>query len=73
MISLLSLDINKLLSQLIQKYQWVENSAKINSGTPPVFFTPKAVRKAIAKLWKTVLSGQTIVQLNGQGVSGYNL
>ncbi|MGD1701487.1 metallopeptidase TldD-related protein [Dapis sp. BLCC M229] len=40
----------------------MENSAKINSGTLPVFFTPKAVRKAIAKLWKTVLSGQTIVQ-----------
>ncbi len=40
----------------------MENSAKINSGTIPVFFTPKAVRKAIAKLWKTVFFGQTIVQ-----------
>ena len=56
------LDINKLLSQLIQKYQWAENSAKINSGNFPVFFTPKAVGKAIARLWKTVLSGQAIFQ-----------
>ncbi len=62
MVSLHPLDINKLISQLIQKYRWAENSAKINSGTFPVFFTPKAVGKAIAKLWKTVLSGQAIVQ-----------
>ncbi|MGD1716312.1 metallopeptidase TldD-related protein [Dapis sp. BLCC M172] len=61
-VSLRPLDINKLISQLIQKYQWAENSAKITSGTFPVFFTPKAVGKAIARLWKTVLSGQAIVQ-----------
>ncbi|MGK7923179.1 MAG: metallopeptidase TldD-related protein [Trichodesmium sp.] len=60
MVSSCSLDINKLLFQLIQKYQWGENSAKINSGTFPVFFTHKTLGKAIARLWKTVLSGQSV-------------
>ncbi|NEQ78375.1 MAG: TldD/PmbA family protein [Okeania sp. SIO2C9] len=58
----LPLDINKLLEKLIQKYRWAENSAKITTGNFPVFFTPTAVGKAIARLFKTVLSGQLVVQ-----------
>ena len=61
-ISDLPLDINKLLEKLIQKYQWAENSAKITTGNFPVFFTPTAVGKAIARLFKTVLSGQVVAQ-----------
>ncbi|NEO56090.1 MAG: TldD/PmbA family protein [Okeania sp. SIO3B5] len=61
-ISELPLDINKLLEKLIQKYQWAENSAKITTGNFPVFFTPTAVGKAIARLFKTVLSGQVVAQ-----------
>ncbi len=34
----------------------------MNIGTFPLFFTPKAVGTAIARLWKTVLSAQAIVQ-----------
>ncbi|NET46931.1 TldD/PmbA family protein [Okeania sp. SIO2B3] len=58
----LPLDINKLLEKLIQKYQWAENSAKITTGNFPVFFTPTALGKVIARLFKTVLSGQLVVQ-----------
>lgn len=54
------LDINKLLEKLIQKYRWAENSAKITTGNFPVFFTPTALGKAIARLFKTVLSGQVV-------------
>ena len=61
-ISELPLDINKLLEKLIQKYEWAENSAKITTGNFPVFFTPTAVGKAIARLFKTVLSGQVVAQ-----------
>ncbi|NES75458.1 MULTISPECIES: TldD/PmbA family protein [Okeania] len=57
-----TLDINKLLEKLIQKYRWAENSAKITTGNFPVFFTPTAVGKTIARLFKTVLSGQLVVQ-----------
>ncbi|MGB3510399.1 MAG: metallopeptidase TldD-related protein [Microcoleaceae cyanobacterium] len=56
------LDIDQLLQKLVQKYRWAENSAKISSGTFPVFFTPRAVARAIARLFKTVLSGQVVVQ-----------
>ncbi|NEP38059.1 MAG: TldD/PmbA family protein [Okeania sp. SIO2G4] len=57
-----TLDINKLLEKLIQKYRWAENSAKITTGNFPVFFTPTAVGKTIARLFKTALSGQLVVQ-----------
>lgn len=57
-----SLDFNRLLQKLIQKYRWAENSAKISSGAFPVFFTERAVARAIARLFKTVLSGQVVVQ-----------
>ncbi|MDJ0554682.1 MAG: metallopeptidase TldD-related protein [Microcoleaceae cyanobacterium MO_207.B10] len=56
------LDIDLLLQKLIQKYRWAEKSANISSGTFPVFFTPRALASAIARLFKTVLSGKAVAQ-----------
>ncbi|PSB04679.1 TldD/PmbA family protein [Merismopedia glauca] len=55
-------DCDRLLADLIQKYRWAERSATINSGTFPVFFTPRASSSTIWGLFDTILSGQTVVQ-----------
>ncbi|WP_413160936.1 TldD/PmbA family protein [Capilliphycus salinus ALCB114379] len=56
------LDSEKLLSDLIQKYQLAEQKATISSGSFPVLFTPRAVAMVLGRLFKTVLSGQAVVQ-----------
>lgn len=56
------LETNRLLEELIQKYRLAEQQATINSGSVPVFFTPRAVARVLGGLFKTVLSGQTVVQ-----------
>ncbi len=55
-------DFKLILTELLQKYRWAEESATIPSGSFPVFFTPRAAASAIASLFDTVLSGQTVVQ-----------
>jgi PmbA protein len=57
-----SLDSDRLLSELIEKYRLAEQKATISSGTFPVLFTPRAVAMVLGRLFKTVLSGQAIVQ-----------
>jgi PmbA protein len=56
------LDYDRLLAELLEKYRRAEQSASITSGSYPVLFTPRAVASAIARLFDTVLSGQTVVQ-----------
>lgn len=54
-------DFNRLLEDLLQKYALAEQPATIESGSFPVLFNPTAA-SAIGRLFKTVLSGQSIVQ-----------
>jgi PmbA protein len=56
------LDYDRILAELLEKYRRAENTASISSGSYPVLFTPRAVASAIAGLFDTVLSGQTVVQ-----------
>jgi PmbA protein len=56
------LDFDRLLSELLQKYQWAEQNATISSGSYPVLFTPRAAASAIAGLFDTILAGSTVVQ-----------
>jgi PmbA protein len=56
------LDYDRILAELLEKYQRAEQNATISSGTYPVLFTPRAVSSAIASLFDTVLSGQAVVQ-----------
>lgn len=55
-------DYDRILAKLLEKYQNAENSAKINSGSLPVLFTPSAVSSTIGRLFRTILSGQSVVQ-----------
>jgi PmbA protein len=55
-------DYDRLVEQVIQKYQWSEQLAQVTSGTLPVLFTPRAVASTIGGLFDTVLSGQAISQ-----------
>jgi PmbA protein len=56
------LDYDRILAELLEKYRRAEQNATITSGSYPVLFTPRAVASAIAGLFDTVLSGQTVVQ-----------
>ncbi|HBB35724.1 MAG TPA: TldD/PmbA family protein [Cyanobacteria bacterium UBA8803] len=53
---------DRLLEELLQKYQRAELSAAIASGSCPVLFTPTAAASTIGRLFDTILSGQTVVQ-----------
>ena len=55
-------DYDGLVKDLVSKYQNAENNATISSGTYPVLFTPLAAAMAIGRLFKTILSGQAVVQ-----------
>ena len=55
-------DYDRLVNDLINKYQKAEQNTTISSGTYPVLFTPAATAWAIGSLFKTILSGQAIVQ-----------
>jgi PmbA protein len=56
------LEYDRILAELLEKYRRAEKTASISSGSYPVLFTPRAVASAIAGLFDTVLSGQTVVQ-----------
>jgi len=56
------LNYDRILAELLEKYRRAEQTATITSGSYPVLFTPRAVASAIAGLFDTVLSGQTVVQ-----------
>ena len=55
-------DYDQILQKLIEKYQNAEGSATITSGSFPVLFTPGAAASTIGSLFKTILSGQSVVQ-----------
>lgn len=55
-------DYNRILEQLLQKYQRAEQQATIESGSFPVLFTPSAAASTIGRLFDTILSGQAVVQ-----------
>lgn len=55
-------DCDRLLQQLLQKYQRAEQQATIKSGTFSVLFTPRAAASTIGGLFKTILSGQAVAQ-----------
>lgn len=55
-------DYDRILQELLQKYQWAEQSATITSGSFPVLFTPRAAASTIGRLFDTILSGQVVVQ-----------
>ena len=55
-------DYQAILQKLITKYQRAEGTAKIESGTFPVLFTPSAVSSTMGRMFGTIFSGQSIVQ-----------
>ena len=55
-------DYDALVEKLVNKYKNAEQNATISSGTYPVLFTPMAAAMAIGRLFKTILSGQAVVQ-----------
>ncbi len=55
-------DYDRLVTDLIAKYRKAEQNTTITSGTYPVLFTPFAAAWVIGSLFKTILSGQAIVQ-----------
>jgi len=55
-------DYQQLLQELLQKYQRAEQQASIKSGSFPVLFTPRAAASTIGRLFKTILSGQSVYQ-----------
>ncbi|MFB2969931.1 TldD/PmbA family protein [Aerosakkonema sp. BLCC-F183] len=55
-------DCDRILENLLQKYRWAEQQAKISSGSYPVLFTPRAAAGTLGRLFDTVLSGQAVVQ-----------
>ena len=56
-------DYDRLVHRLLQKYRQAERQATITSGSYPVFFTPRAASSTFGRLFKTILSGQAVVQL----------
>jgi PmbA protein len=55
-------DYGQIIADLLAKYQKAEQNATIASGSYPVLFTPFAAAFTIGGLFKTILSGQTVVQ-----------
>jgi PmbA protein len=55
-------DTDRLLAELIQKYQWAEGRAQVKSGSFPVLFVPRAAASTLGGLFDTILSGQAVVQ-----------
>lgn len=55
-------DCDRLLQKLLQKYQRAEQQATIQSGQFSVLFTPRAAASTIGGLFKTILSGQAVLQ-----------
>ena len=55
-------DYPQIIEDLIAKYKKAENSATIASGNYPVLFTPFAAAFTLGGLFKTILSGQAVVQ-----------
>lgn len=55
-------DYDKILQELLQKYQRAERQATITSGSFPVLFTPRAAASVIGNLFDAVLSGQAVFQ-----------
>ena len=55
-------DYEQIIRDLIAKYQKAEQGATIASGNYPVLFTPFAAAFTLGGLFKTILSGQAIVQ-----------
>ena len=55
-------DYEQIIEDLIAKYKKAETSATITSGSYPVLFTPFAAAFTLGGLFKTILSGQSVVQ-----------
>lgn len=55
-------DFQQILQELLQKYQRAEQQASIKSGSFPVLFTPRAAASTVGRLFKTILSGQSVYQ-----------
>ena len=55
-------DYEQIVRDLIAKYQKAEQNAVISSGSYPVLFTPFAAAFTLGGLFKTILSGQAVVQ-----------
>lgn len=52
----------RLLQKLLEKYRRAEQTATITSGSYPVLFTPTAAAFTLGSLFKTILSGQAVLQ-----------
>jgi PmbA protein len=55
-------DYDQILQKLIKKYQNAQELAAIQSGSFPVLFTPSAAASTIGSLFRTLFSGQSVVQ-----------
>ncbi len=55
-------DYDRIIQELLQKYQRAEQQATIKSGKFSVLFTPRAAASTIGGLFKTILSGQAVSQ-----------
>lgn len=53
---------DRLLQKLLEKYRRAEQTATITSGSYPVLFTPTAAAFTLGSLFKTILSGQAVLQ-----------
>lgn len=51
-----------LLQRLREKFRNAQRRATISSGSYPVLFVPRAVSSTFGRLFKTLLSGQSVVQ-----------
>lgn len=55
-------DYDRLVADLLQKYQQAERQATIPNGSYPVLFTPRAATSTLLSLFDIILSGQVVVQ-----------
>lgn len=55
-------DYDLILNEVLQKFKRAEQQATIQSGSFPVFFTPRAAASVLGRLFDTMLSGQAVVQ-----------
>ena len=53
---------DRLLQKLLEKYRRAEQTATITSGSFPVLFTPTAAAFTLGSLFRTILSGQAVLQ-----------
>lgn len=55
-------DYDQLVQEVLTKFRRASRTAQVSSGALPVLFTPQAAASTLGSLFRTVLSGQAVVQ-----------